>query len=62
MHLQINDLEIFFVLQILETTKIWNMFLKALRTASYKKNSQCKVENVRSFGNFSKGLSFNRSI
>ena len=38
------------------------MLLKALRTASYKKNSQCKVENVRSFGNFSKGLSFNRSI
>jgi len=37
MHLQINDLEIFFVLQILETTKIWNMFLKALRTTSYKK-------------------------
>jgi len=48
MHLQINDLEIFFVLQILETTKIWNMFLKALRTTSYKKkNSQCKLENVR---------------
>ena len=48
MHLQINDLEFFFVLQILETTKIWNMFLKAFRITSYKKkNSQCKLENVR---------------